>query len=63
MNRTRLAPVVALGLVLGLSLSACGDDDAPQQEAPPVTNEFGVETFEPSDDPWADVETTEPGAS
>lgn len=59
MIRRLLAPFV---LVLVL-VAGCGDDDGgdqPGTDSPPLTNELGVETFEPSDDPWYSPETAEP---
>jgi hypothetical protein len=57
MNRRVAAPVI----VFLLALAGCGDDDA--DDAPPMTNEMGLETFEPEDDPWFMDATVEPGES
>jgi hypothetical protein len=59
MIRRRVAPaLVALAL-----LGACGDDDTTTDDSPPLTNEFGVETFEPwEDNPWFEPATLEPEA-
>jgi hypothetical protein len=54
--------LISLALVAALA-AGCGDDDGSDVESPPVTNEFGVETFEPSDDPFFEPETDEPSAS
>lgn len=59
------ARLVAAGVAvaLALGLSACGDDGDDGDEienAPVMTNEFGVETFEPGDDPFGLPETVQP---
>lgn len=58
--RRLAATMVAVGLVAGLA--ACGDDDGNGEEAPVLTNEFGVETFEPGDDTFVMPETFEPNS-
>ncbi len=58
------AGLAALALAAGLA--ACGGDDDGAgdgndvENAPVMTNEFGVETFEPGDDPFNMPETVEP---
>jgi hypothetical protein len=61
MTRRLLAPLA----VLTLALAGCGDDDADtgDPDTTVMTNEFGVETFEPGEDnPWFEPETLEPEA-
>lgn len=55
----RLATAAAV-LSLAAGLAACGDDDGDTEQAPVVTNEFGVETFEPGDDTFDLPDTVEP---
>lgn len=59
MTRRLLAPLAAFTFLL----AACGDDDADDADTTVMTNEFGVETFEPGEDnPWFEPETLEPEA-
>ena len=56
--------LLAAAATFTVLLAACGDDDSDtSNDTPVMTNEFGVETFEPgADNPWFDdSESFEPG--
>jgi hypothetical protein len=59
-SHRRAAVAILAALVAISGLAACGDDDAGPTDQPPLTNELGVETFEPGDDPFDLPETLEP---
>lgn len=60
-RRTAARAAAICGLLV-VAIAGCGDDDANDEtpEVPVVTNEMGVETFEPTDDPFGMPATVEP---
>ena len=59
---TRRVAAAMLATLRAVGLAGCGDDDGDgdSTDQPPVTNELGVETFEPGDDPFELPQTLEP---